>query len=272
MTNSITWRQSLIFYNRYGNGDTPVFCFHGYGESAEHYRFLDKEASLQQFSFLAIDLPWHSQTKWKEPLNWTAEELHELLIAILVNENLAPSNPFYIIGFSMGGRIALDYYEHYPQLVSKLILLAPDGIRKSPWYWFSTQTLPGKFIFKNTMEHPTLFFRLLTIGKKLGLVNASIFKFVYYYIGDAEARGMLYKRWITFRKFYPSVSRCRQEIKKHNTPVRLLLGRHDRIILPAYGQRLAKNLKDQVMVRIVPTGHQILQAKHKEEIVSAVLS
>src|SRR5690606_13088301 len=118
--------------------ETPVFCFHGYGESSEHYAFLDQEASLQQFSFLAIDLPWHAQTEWKESLNWNAEELHELVIAILEKENFTAAKPFCVIGFSMGGRIALDYYEHYPQLLSKLILLAPDGIRKSPWYWFST--------------------------------------------------------------------------------------------------------------------------------------
>src|SRR5690606_16400705 len=142
---------------------------------------------------------------------------------ILQKENFSSTDSYTVMGFSMGGRIALDYYENFPRQVNKLILLAPDGIRKSPWYRFSTQTAIGKFIFKHTMDSPTLFFRLLNIGKKLGLVNASIFKFVNYYIGDAAARDLLYKRWTTFSKFLPSVSKCRTAIKTYHTPVRILL-------------------------------------------------
>ena len=54
------------------------------------------------------------------------------------------------------------------------------------------------------MKHPGWFFGFLKVLNKLGLVNASIFKFVNYYIGDKEVRHLLYTRWTTLRKLKPN--------------------------------------------------------------------
>ena len=109
----------------------------------------------------------------------------KLLNAIISNrqhQNLT------LLGFSLGGRIAFSLYQAQPETIEKIILLAPDGLKVNFWYWLSTQTLIGNNLFAFTMKYPGWFLGFLKMANKLKLVNASIFKFVNYYIGNKEVR------------------------------------------------------------------------------------
>src|SRR5438477_13115821 len=86
-----------------------------------------------------------------------------------------------LMGFSLGGRMALALYEKMSPSVERLVLLAPDGLKVNFWYWLSTQTWIGNRLFLFTMNHPSWFFSFLKGLNKLKLVNVSIFKFVNYY-------------------------------------------------------------------------------------------
>jgi pimeloyl-ACP methyl ester carboxylesterase len=55
-----------------------------------------------------------------------------------VRENLPAQ--YLLMGFSLDGRIALSVLELMPAGVSRLVLLAPDGLKINFWYWLSTQT------------------------------------------------------------------------------------------------------------------------------------
>lgn len=244
---------------------------HGYGERGSHYSFLEKIPELSGYCFLAPDLPWHGDTAWKEGLEFKAEELHALVAAMLNAEGLDAVNGISIIGFSLGGRIALDYFQQQHLTINKLVLLAPDGLKVNCWYWLSTQTWLGRKLFKWTMKHPGWLFALLKVGNRLGLVNTSIFKFVNFYIGDSTVRQMLYDRWVTLRQFKPDKTLCRQLIQKHHTPVRLVYGKFDRIIRPAKGLAFRKGLEEFVTVTEIGSGHQVLHEKYGKEIAAALL-
>ena len=71
-----------------------------------------------------------------------------------------------VLGFSLGGRIALSLYQAQPENVEKLILLAPDGLIVNFWYWFSTQTWIGNNIFSFSMKYPGWFFAFLKMVNK----------------------------------------------------------------------------------------------------------
>ena len=45
---------------------------------------------------------------------------------------------FSVAGFCLGDRFALFLAVYFPTHVSQLILIAPDGFYKSPWYMIST--------------------------------------------------------------------------------------------------------------------------------------
>ena len=90
------------------------------------------------------------------------------------------------------------------------------------------------------MQKPGWFFSILKIGRRLGLVNQSIYKFVHYYIDDPRVRKELYDRWICMRRFSPELSVVMAIIKTSRIPVRLLYGKHDRIITPGKGRKFCK--------------------------------
>jgi len=105
---------------------------------------------------------------------------------------------------------------------------------------------------------------------KLGLVNASIFKFVNHYIGDEQVRRSLYIRWTTLRKITPGIKEIKKAIHKNNTATKLLYGKHDRIILASVGERFKKGIADQCTITVINAGHQVLHEKHVTEILPAL--
>jgi pimeloyl-ACP methyl ester carboxylesterase len=61
------------------------------------------------------------------------------------------------------------------------------------------------------------------------------------------------------------------KIRENSTKVRLVYGRHDRIILSSVGEKFRKGIEEYSTVSIIDSGHQVLHEKHAAEIVSALL-
>jgi pimeloyl-ACP methyl ester carboxylesterase len=280
----ISYQDSRINYLRFGTGNQRVICFHGYGETAESFSFLEKFAG-DRFRFYAIDLPFHGMTEWREGLEFGVRDLEEIVQLILREEdglNIEQANqeqgtsklgtleihtPIIVMGYSLGGRVALRLYQSQPSLIKKIILLAPDGLKVNFWYWLATATRIGNRFFLFTMKHPSWFFGFLKLLNKLGLVNASIFKFVNYYIGDAAVRNALYERWTGLRKLKPDLKKIRRSIRQHKTFTGLLYGKHDRIILSVVGERFRKGIEEHCKLKVIEAGHQVLHEKYKDEII-----
>lgn len=274
----LSYKNSEISYHLYGSGDKIAFCFHGYGEDATSFAFLEKYAG-NTFTFYAIDLPYHGQTAWNEEADFHREYLRDIILKIIDTPSekattgnfLVPGFKITLLGFSLGGRIALSLYEIMPELVEKMVLLAPDGLKINFWYWLSTQTKLGNKFFSYTMKRPEWFFVLLSGLNKLKLVNTSIFKFVHHYIGDKKIREDLYKRWTSLRRLKPHLKKIKSLVKANNTQLRLLYGKHDRIILPVRGEKFRKGIENHCILQIIDSGHQVLHEKHAEEIVEGLL-
>lgn len=263
--NLLPYKNSGIAWYRFGNGVKPVVCFHGYGEDAMGFEFLSRQAG-SSFSFYAIDLPFHGKTEWNEGLSFTETELSEIIRAILGNSTIEYS----LIGFSLGGRVALSLYQVSPEKIDKIVLLAPDGLKLNFWYWLATRTSMGNRFFAFTMKHPGWFFGFLKFLDKLKLVNPSIFKFVNQYIGDEEVREALYTRWTGLRKLRPGLKKIKLLVKQNSTLVRLVYGKHDRIIVSSVGQKFRKGIEEYCNVRVIEAGHQVLHERRADEILDAL--
>lgn len=263
----LTYKSSRIAYYQFGLGSRPVICFHGYGEDGSSFDFLAAFAD-PQFRFYAIDLPFHGKTEWNEGLLFTDEDL----VSIVEQITAHTAKAMMLLGFSLGGRMALSLYQLIPGKVEKLILLAPDGLKVNFWYWLSTRTWFGSRFFKFTMEHPGWFFAILKVFHKIRLVNPSIFKFVNQHIGDKKVRLELYDRWISLKNVRPDLSKIKKLICSHNTPVHLFYGKHDRIILSSVGQKFKKGIEEHCELTILLSGHQVLHERHAGKIVASLTS
>lgn len=265
-----SYRKSQIHYYRFGNGPQPVACFHGYGEDAASFVFLEKYAG-DVFTFYSIDLPWHGNTQWNENLPFTISQLQEIVAGILSNQWSDDHPKPILMGYSLGGRMVLSLYEAESAQVERIVLLAPDGLKVNFWYWLATQTWAGNKFFAFTMKKPGWFFGMLKVLNKLKLVNASIFKFVNFYIGNKEVRHQLYTRWTGLRKIRPHLSSIKKSVRKHETPVRLIYGKHDRIILSSVGEKFKKGIEEHCTITVINAGHQVLQERYLSEIMQNLL-
>ncbi len=267
----LSYGQSVLAYRIFGNGPELVFCFHGYGESAAVFYFLEKYAG-NGVSFISLDLPFHGNTIWNRKQSFEPDDLKKIVLEIANNHISVSQSPVTLIGFSLGGRMALNLYQSMPEKIKRLVLLAPDGLKVNFWYWLATQTWAGNKLFAFTMKHPAWFFAMLKLLNKLKLVNASIFKFVRYYIGDKNARSLLFKRWTSLRRIKPHLSIIKQAINKNKTATVLLYGKHDRIILPSTGKKFSRSIEQYCTLKIIASGHQVLHEKHAADIVKALFS
>jgi len=279
----ISFSSSRLHYHRWGKGDKLLLCFHGYGESAASFAFL-AEALSSEFTILAIDLPFHGETEWNEHptaatrstnphipgqiLPFTVNHLLSILENLLSTLDIPPATPLYLMGYSMGGRIALSLLQAAPDRIARLILAAPDGLRVNPWYWLATQTAPGRALFHYTMFHPGWFFFILRAGNALKLVNPSVYKFVAHYINNPGIRHDLYIRWTGLRKFRPHLPAIKKIILRRQLPVRILYGRFDRIILAKRGEQFREGIEPYCKLVVLPAGHQLLQITHLDAFLS----
>jgi len=268
----LSYKKSQISYYRYGSGKDIAICFHGYGEDGQLYGFFEKYAG-SDYTFYAIDLPFHGKTEWNEGLSFAATDLQQIVYEIVEHNNVKTSAQarFTVLGFSLGGRLALSLYQAQPQTIEKIILLAPDGLKVNFWYWLATRTSMGNKLFAFSMKNPGWFFGFLKGVNKLKLVNASVFKFVNYYIGDKEARMQLYQRWMCLRNLKPDQKLIKNYIRQYKTKARLIYGKYDRIILPVRGEKFKNGIEDFCTLIVIDSGHQVVHENHVQQILPALL-
>lgn len=261
----LQYKQSSVHYRYGGKGSKLLCCLHGYGETAATFDFLNSHLG-EEYSIIAIDLPYHGATQWKEGLQFSVQDLNNIVRAVFADRGHAPDARFTLMGFSMGGRAALCLIESIPQQIERVLLLAPDGLKVNAWYWLATQTFIGNRLFRFTMYYPGWFFSLLNIGYKLGMINLSVYKFTRHYIHDAAIRHELYNRWTCMRRISPDLRHIKQNVQQFQIPVRLLYGQYDRIILPQPGERFRKGIEQWCTITMLPAGHQVLQEKYMPDI------
>jgi pimeloyl-ACP methyl ester carboxylesterase len=255
------FRNSRIHYRCWGTGPRLVFAFHGYGESSAAFTFLG-EALGKDYTLVAIDLPFHGETDWKEGLFFDPLWLSALLteIAAGLPDRLAD---WWLLGYSMGGRIALQLLGDSPSNIQKIVLLAPDGLKVNLWYWIATRTRAGNTLFRWTMRRPGWLFLMLRLGNALRLVNPSIYKFTVHYINDDRVRQDLYTRWTTMRGFRPRLSALAEIIRSRQLRVTLIFGRYDRIIRWERGEQFRKKgIAANCSLILLPAGHQLLRPQY----------
>jgi pimeloyl-ACP methyl ester carboxylesterase len=266
-TDFLSYGSSRISYTRYGNGSQLLLCFHGYGESAASFAFLESALGAD-LTLLAIDMPYHGQTEWKEGLFFDPAVLLSLIREIAAGLP-GLKKGWWLLGYSMGGRVALQLLESDPAAIEKLVLLAPDGLKVHLWYGLATRTRLGNHLFRWTMRWPGWFFLLLRLSNTLGLVNPSVYKFAVHYINDDKARRDVYIRWTTMRGFRPRLSVIADIIRSRRLPVSLVYGRYDRIIRWERAEKFRKRgIAATCQLILLDTGHQLLRPQYLDVLLS----
>jgi 2-succinyl-6-hydroxy-2,4-cyclohexadiene-1-carboxylate synthase len=102
----------------HGDGE-PLLLLHGFTGSIENWRPLVPHLA-KKFSVITVDLPGHGKTDsptdfFRYDMSFVAADLVQLMHSL-------GHAYFHLVGYSMGGRLALYLTIHYPSLVNKLVL------------------------------------------------------------------------------------------------------------------------------------------------------
>jgi pimeloyl-ACP methyl ester carboxylesterase len=259
----INYNNSSFHYRVFGKGPQLLFCFHGYGRDSDTFRFLVKDLGVR-YTLVALDAPHHGNTNWDSPVFHPKD-----LVSILQKIRKAIGNEagkFSLLGFSMGGRIALHLTQVLPAQIERVVLLAPDGLKFNMWTWFSTNTWLGHRLFEYTIYHPKWLLRSMNFAERYRFLSKSIANFVRYYLDDHEERMVLYRRYIIMRKFKPHLDSLKKTIKKNHIKVRMLFGSLDKVIHAESGERFLDKIEEYATIQIIDAGHDLLQYRHSDTI------
>ena len=261
----LPYKSSLIHYQTGGKGKQILCCFHGYGESSESFAFLANHLE-NEFILLCPDLPFHGKTDWKEGIHFTPGELATIITQIL-QKFPECDEKIYLMGFSLGGRLALSLFETMPEKIKTIILLAADGLYTNRWYWLATQNGIGNRLFRHTMKNPHWLLTALNTARKIKIINPSIHKLAMSNLDDEKIREDLYIRWTTLAPFKISPKKIKSCILEYSVPTHLVYGKYDRIMRYDIGEKFRTGIEQYCDLSILPCGHQVLHEKNMETII-----
>lgn len=110
-------KNPILHYQRLGNGKKKtITLLHGFLGSLRDWQPLFTQ--LKKFDIVAVDLPFHGSSKNIDK-TFSFEETADSIIYILDNEDIQSTT---LLGYSLGGRIALYTALSYPHRFSHLIL------------------------------------------------------------------------------------------------------------------------------------------------------
>jgi pimeloyl-ACP methyl ester carboxylesterase len=256
MNDFIEYEGSKLFYYKYGEGLKSILLFHGYGQ--DHAAFESWIDILKtDYTIYSFDLFLHGQSTWAErPLE--KADWKNVVELLLQKEKI---NEFELAGFSMGGKFAFATLEAFPEKTKRMTLVAPDGIKVNFWYRLATYPVAMRWLFERFVSNPKTFFSLAKFLQAVGIIDKYLLRFVMLQMDTEEKRKRVYSTWIYFRHLKFEMKSIAELLIKEKTPLKIIVGRFDKVIPVKDMQRLLKH---------VPHGQlQVLEAGHNQLIDAA---
>ena len=259
-------------YARAGSGHHVVICLHGFGrEAADFEAFLPiLDAGTQ---LIAVNLFYHGRSNFpqnrlsKHPLK--PEEWCNLMRALC--EEVGCSR-FHLVGYSMGGRLAMVMMERMPEQIDSLTLLAPDGLKINVLYRFVSETKLGRMLYRSIIRNPNWILRTADALKWLHILHQNIHRFVYLQLETPSKRQLVYNVWLAHRKLFPNLQIVATNAESRNIPCRLLFGKHDAIIPSRLAHNLMKHFHTKPKLMLLDAGHRLINKETVERLSSETLS
>ncbi len=118
-----------IFYRQYQaeSERARMVLSHGVGEHSGRYGNVIERVLPKGFSVWALDHRGHGQSGGKRGhvLNFV-QYLTDLRLTVeLAKKDMPGEMPCFLLGHSMGGLIALDFAQHYPELIDGVVASSP---------------------------------------------------------------------------------------------------------------------------------------------------
>jgi pimeloyl-[acyl-carrier protein] methyl ester esterase len=240
------------------NGSGPdLVLLHGWGLNVRVWDGL-VEALRDRFRVIAVDLPGHGRSAWSAGVGTPAEQ------AWLIHSTLASvSNRYSLLGWSLGGQIALDLAAAMPGQIDKLVLVAatprfaqspdwPYGMRPAAITKLATQLRQD---YRQTVSD---FLELQVRGSMQGSGVLDQLRHALFVHGQAQPAALeAGLNTLSTSDLRPTLSHVR-------VPTLVIGGQNDRITAPAASRALAEALPDARYVEMHRAAHAPFLSHRKE--------
>lgn len=239
---------SSFSYLKFGAGKKLLIALPGYANNADLFLKI-ASALINEFTVIALDLPWHGKTKIKND-DFNKKDF----IAIL--KNIIDSFPEMItvefMGYSYGGRLSLGVLNEFD--ISRLWLIAADGLEARRGYNFFPVFL--RRMLSNLIRKPNWFLKLLSLLHSLSIVPKYTHRFMTHHLGNKENKNRLLGTWIFTADFVSNQKKLLSTLQEKQIPVVIIYGNEDKIIHPKGGLKLKKTYP-LAELHFIDAGHKI---------------
>ncbi len=237
-----------IEYLAYGAGKLLV-ALHGFADDAEIF------TEIEGYRVVSVSLPWHGKSTWQG--DFTASDLEKIIEKILQKEN---TKRLVLLGFSMGGRIALCLAVRLMARLDGLILMAPDGVATHWLYDTALLGRSGKRLIKRLFtRHLKTVFAVANWAYHRGLLSKFLYDFGYNHLSTAERRERLFRTWEFLGHFKPNLKQFARLANTYRLPVKVFLGRRDQVIRPETARFFERKVVGAQVIWL-DKGHLLVQS------------
>lgn len=256
---SISLSDGEIFIKTKGKGRNVLLCLHGYMQDKDAFDLLFYSLP-KGWRVICVDLPLFGKTQWYDlKKEITSAFLNEFWEAL---HRMAPDGIFHLVGFSMGGLVTLGIQTAVSSPAKRIILIAPDGIRRNPFHQFALRTWVGKASFGMVIKYAD---NLLGLAKALfdiRLIPTGAYLFFKHHFEDREKRELLWAYMNLYRGIRISYPTLRKKTKANATKWDLIWGENDMIISPKAASSFMHKM-DMTTLHWIDGGHNVIREKPK---------
>ncbi|MEL6671922.1 MAG: alpha/beta hydrolase [Bacteroidota bacterium] len=238
-----------------GEGKRLLLCLHGYLQVKEMWRVVFSEIP-EGWQILTVDLPLFGKTEWhdqRKPL-----DKHFLDAFWQELQDRFPDKQIYLMGFSMGGKLAMCMQLRSPKPVPHVVLIAPDGIKSNFLHRVAMFSSWGKAVFRFFLGKPNFVLGLAQRVHQIGWIDSFLLRFVRINVSTSEQRNRIsafMHMYGGLRLRFTEISRYTQ---KHQNRWLILWGAKD-TALPASQAPYFVEQVPHSQHYILPEGHMILE-------------
>ncbi|SDZ83671.1 Pimeloyl-ACP methyl ester carboxylesterase [Arachidicoccus rhizosphaerae] len=261
------FEKASICYYRYGSGPQLAFCLHGYSNSATMFELLAPRLG-DSFTLIALDLPYHGQTRWGRH-KMRVEELDAILQGILKQEQLAKA--YMLVGFSLGARICISLFNFNPEPVQKMILLSADGLYSSFLYKLLVRTRLGHFLMAWLLKNPKKSMPTVNWLYHNKLINKTIYTYARSFVNSKRQSTLLYARWVSMSRLHPGLKRFQRQLSNRKIPVLMVFGKKDQVTPLHNAEIIRKYQNTYLHIYKWEAGHLLLRPQYLDKLVGLFL-
>lgn len=239
-----------------GNG-TPLVFIHGLSDSLLYWEFLASNLK-RDYQIIRMDLRGHGESDLGNDevnIDLYVDDLKNLLDDLSLDK-------VDIIGFSLGGAVALDFSLKYPENVSSLVLMS--SFSKSDEYLTNIFT-QFKYALKNSFEDFYDLILPMVLCPEVIDDNREALD---------QIRGFASKTANT-SAYIKAVDACMEFdvddcLSKIEVPTLVMSGKYDEISLLSSQRQLQKKIKNSKLIVFGDVKHNLLVGKNNEKVLEVL--